>query len=59
MDAAGRNKKSLFLSCFQTVVRKKDMGKKPVKKVFAAVASGVGKFKKYKNFKWVLLFPGT
>ena len=36
MNAAGRNKKCLFLSGFRTVVRKKGMANKPVKNVFFA-----------------------
>ena len=34
MNASGRNKKCIFLSCFLIVVRKKDMVIKPVKNVF-------------------------
>ena len=34
MGVTGRNKKCLFLSGFQTVVRKKDMTIKPAKKSF-------------------------
>ena len=34
MAAAGRNKKCIFLSYFQIVLRKKDMAIKPVKNMF-------------------------
>ena len=34
MNWSGRDKKCLFLSCFQIMVRKKDMVIKPVKNLF-------------------------